>query len=350
MAYQSRVALSTIAVLLLTGFVSAQESTVLKVPYVKQTGPTCGLASFRMLMGYHGLKEEDPDKTWDRIRSHEGGTELYLMGRYCRRRGLSPKAFLPDSVDTLKTLVKLGQPVLVVIQENHTRFVSPTHAVVVIGFARRNGKEEVVVHDPAWKAERHIAVKTFDQSWLLGGPFCRLAFILRADKTKLKLPREKVGPLWCRMSYEVSTRNWQAATTECEKMITTDRTFVPGYLMLGSCYSQRRQPKKAEAAYAKAVEVNAKHCWGIPLLNLGALQLANRDPRPAIANLKRFLELSKQGPTALADYRKRATDAVKLAEVQVGTQKQDPKLQQRTYQLTESQKRQAYELLRRRRK
>lgn len=145
-------------------------AAALDVPFVPQTGDTCGPAALAMVLRY-----------WGRAASHEAladeldarelrGVAGSRLAEAARSRGLTAVAYKGDA-EQLREYVGKGRPLIVAWDMGRGRF----HNVVVVGF----DGEDVVVHDPAQGASRTVARGTFEERWAGAGHWTLL--VMPAD-------------------------------------------------------------------------------------------------------------------------------------------------------------------------
>lgn len=144
----------------------------LNVPFVAQQKDTCAAASLAMVLRY-----------WDRPVSHDEIVATLLtpelhgilgsrLAAFARERGLTAIAYEGDAA-RLREFVAKGRPLIVAWKMGRDRY----HNVVVVGFD--DGRDAVLVNDPAEGPARRVPVRTFEKRWAGAGHW-----------TLLVLPRE----------------------------------------------------------------------------------------------------------------------------------------------------------------
>ncbi|MBI3932312.1 MAG: C39 family peptidase [Acidobacteria bacterium] len=137
-------------------------AVALTVPFVPQEKDTCGAAALAMVLRYW-----DTPVPHDEIAAALFEPELHAirgsrLEAFAKERGLTAIAYEGDAAH-LREFVARGRPLIVAWRMDRDRY----HNVVVVGFD--DGKDEILVNDPALGAARPVAGRTFEERWAGAG-------------------------------------------------------------------------------------------------------------------------------------------------------------------------------------
>lgn len=178
---------------------------VLKVPAISQmtrdpkiAGNICSATSMTMVMNYYGIDVLPEENAWG-IFDYKAllfGNSAFAC-TYAGNYGFTSYLCYCNSLDDLRKEISNGNPVIASVKYKndegisgdlpvlHGAPISKTegHIVVVCGFVRENGKEYVVVNDPAGSNDESVEVKylagEFENAWV------KRAYIVHKDNRKL---------------------------------------------------------------------------------------------------------------------------------------------------------------------
>lgn len=129
----------------------------LTVPFVPQEKDTCGAASLAMVLRYWGAPAAQDEIAAVLLERDLHGIAGSRLAAFARERGMTAIAYTGD-LPQLRDYVSKGRPLIVAwkMREGY-------HNVVVVGFDEERG--DILVHDPAEGASRHVVAATFEQRW-----------------------------------------------------------------------------------------------------------------------------------------------------------------------------------------
>ncbi len=268
------------------------ECVMLAVPYVRQETPLdCAPACLAMLLKYHSLPVNEAELAALQGADGVPGTQTSVVYTYLQSQRIVPIVFYPATTDELDQLLMHGHPVMVV-QELTREGKRAVHSLIVVGFSRT--ENVYYVHDPYEGDSRPIDAAVFDERWLKGGGYVRLA--LAIFRTQDAVP-DGVSFSYSHIAEEFERARFSAQKGEIggalqgfENVVAAAPDFVPSYLWLGTMYAREKMWAEAEVAFANAVALDATYYWGLGLAKLGAAQFVNGNIEEAGATLRKFLD------------------------------------------------------------
>jgi ABC-type bacteriocin/lantibiotic exporter with double-glycine peptidase domain len=147
-------------ILLLIALISADPGSyeIQGVPFVKQESLFCGPASIESVFAYYGLAIDQGTIAKEVYTEKLQGALITDMQNYARAQGFQTRLD-QGTMDTLKTLVKTGRPVLVLVDLGFWVFSKP-HYLVVTGYNDRG----FIVHT-GYKASQLFEYEEFETIW-----------------------------------------------------------------------------------------------------------------------------------------------------------------------------------------
>jgi hypothetical protein len=139
---------------------AAQQRPLIDVPYLPQTEQLCGGAAAAMVMRYWGDREIRPERFAGLVDPATKGIHTTALAEFVRERGWQAVASAAPAEQPLSPVINQltqGRPVIALLEERPNVY----HYVVVIGAT----DAEVIVHDPARRPHRILAVADFTRRW-----------------------------------------------------------------------------------------------------------------------------------------------------------------------------------------
>lgn len=145
----------------------------LSVPFVPQAKDTCGAASLTMVLRYWSEDVTHDEVARELLEKELHGIPGSRLAQFAKTRGFEAIAYKGDLAQ-LRDFVAKGRPLIVAWGLGRGRF----HNVVVIGFDE--GRDAVIVNDPARGPGRRIPGREFDDRWAKADHWTLL--VMRAKK------------------------------------------------------------------------------------------------------------------------------------------------------------------------
>lgn len=160
----------------------------------KIAGVMCSATSSSMVLKYHGVDITPEEVAWSVYDSiYEGFGNWPFNTAFISTFGLTAYIDYFNSVDDLKREILNGNPVIVSVRykrpdcdkalpiiTNAPCNYTFGHIIVVKGFTKENGKEYVVVNDPAAKDESGVSLK-YDIKEFLDAWSAKVAYVIHKD-------------------------------------------------------------------------------------------------------------------------------------------------------------------------
>ncbi len=160
----------------------------------KIAGVMCSATSSSMVLKYHGVDIAPEEVAWNVYDSvYEGFGNWPFNTAFISTFGLTAYIDYFNSVDDLKREILNGNPVIVSVRYKHPNCDKDLpiitnapcnytfgHIIVVKGFTREDGKDYIVVNDPAARDESGVSLK-YDIDEFLNAWGSKIAYVVHND-------------------------------------------------------------------------------------------------------------------------------------------------------------------------
>jgi Flp pilus assembly protein TadD len=110
-----------------------------------------------------------------------------------------------------------------------------------------------------------------------------------ASQSKAQRLANPLNDLLDEAQRDIDQKQFEAAITPLQKVLTEEPDFAYGHFQLGYVYTALKKPKEARAEYERATALDPK--MAAAFVNLGMLLLENREDAAAVAPLRKAVEL-----------------------------------------------------------